>query len=127
MNECIDTILKRKSVRIYLPEAIPEEQKQQVIDAILRAPTAVLAAESLGIGSCYIGDIMENYEIHRDLLNLPPYAAPVTMICFGYPTEQQKARPYTPRLPQELLVTKNSYRRLTPQDAGELEKMNRRL
>src|SRR6056297_769721 len=40
MNECIDTILKRKSIRSYLPESIPEEQKQQVIEAMLRAPTA---------------------------------------------------------------------------------------
>ncbi|MFW5712042.1 MAG: nitroreductase, partial [Spirochaetota bacterium] len=68
--------------------------------------------------------IMENYEVHRDLLDLPPYAAPITMICFGYPTEQQKNRPYTPRLPQELIVAKNSYRRLTPQEADGLYDAN---
>ncbi|UCC75896.1 MAG: nitroreductase family protein, partial [Anaerolineales bacterium] len=33
-------------------------------DALIAAHTAVIAAESLGIGSCYIGDIMENYEVH---------------------------------------------------------------
>ena len=31
-------------------------------DAIIAAQTAVLAAESMGIGTCYIGDVMENYD-----------------------------------------------------------------
>lgn len=42
-------------------------------DALIAAQTAVIAAESLGVGSCYIGDIMEQYEIHRELFNLPDY------------------------------------------------------
>ncbi len=212
MSECIDIILKRKSIRSYLDTPIPETQKQKILDTMLRAPTAgnqmlysvidvesaelkhtlsetcdhqpfiasapwvllfladfqriydfflysdvdslikngraakakpqeadlllaacdaliaahtaVLAAESMGIGSCYIGDIMENYEIHRDLFKLPPYAAPITMLCFGYPTEQQKALPYTPRLPKELIVSKNAYRRLTPGEADGLYDAN---
>ena len=36
-------------------------------DAVIAAQTAVIAAESLGLGSCYIGDIMENYEVHRSV------------------------------------------------------------
>ena len=44
-----------------------------VSDAIIAAQNAVTAAESLGIGSCYIGDIMENCESQRELLNLPEY------------------------------------------------------
>ncbi len=47
-----------------------------VNDAIIACQNAVLAAESLGIGSCYIGDIMENYEVHKELLNLPDYTFP---------------------------------------------------
>ena len=31
-------------------------------DALIAAQNAVVAAESLGIGSCYIGDITENFE-----------------------------------------------------------------
>lgn len=34
-------------------------------DTMIAAQNAVLMAESLGIGSCYIGDILENYEFHR--------------------------------------------------------------
>lgn len=54
-------------------------------DALIAAQTAVIAAESLGIGSCYIGDIMENYEYHKELLDLPQYAFPIALLCFGYP------------------------------------------
>ena len=36
-----------------------------VSDALIAAQNAVTAAEALGVGSCYIGDILENFEIHR--------------------------------------------------------------
>lgn len=42
-------------------------------DAMVAAQNTVIAAESLGIGSCYIGDIMERYEEHNKILNLPDY------------------------------------------------------
>ena len=44
-----------------------------VTDAAIAAQNAVVAAESFGIGSCYIGDIMENCEEQRRLLKLPEY------------------------------------------------------
>ena len=37
-------------------------------DTLIAAQNAVVAAHSLGLGSCYIGDVMENCEIHRELL-----------------------------------------------------------
>lgn len=59
-----------------------------VTDAAIAAQNAVTAAWSLGIGSCYIGDVMERCEIHRELLNLPPWVFPAAMVVFGYPTQQ---------------------------------------
>jgi nitroreductase len=82
-------------------------------DAVIAAHTAVVAAESLGIGSCYIGDIMENYETHRDLFDLPEYAFPICLVCFGYPTKQQAERPPTSRFDREFIVFENRYKRLT--------------
>ncbi len=79
-------------------------------DALIAAQTAVCAAESLGLGSCYIGDVMENWEIHRDLLCLPRYTFPITMLCFGYPTEQQIHRPQPARPPRELVVREKPLR-----------------
>jgi len=89
-------------------------------DALIAAQTAVVAAEACGMGSCYIGDIMENYETHRDLLNLPRYAFPVAMVCFGFPTDQQKKRQQTTRFPQRIVVHRNVYRRITRADMEEM-------
>ncbi len=89
-------------------------------DTLIAAHAAVVAAEALGIGSCYIGDILERYETHRELFNLPPYVMPVTMICFGYPTPEQAARKQPPRFASECIIHKNTYRRL---DGPELDQM----
>jgi FMN reductase (NADPH)/FMN reductase [NAD(P)H] len=81
-------------------------------DALIAAQNAVIAAESLGIHSCYIGDIMENYEIHRDLFNLPQYTFPVAMLCFGFPKHESIHTEMTPRFQPQFIVFKNQYQRL---------------
>ncbi len=59
-------------------------------DALIAAQNAVVAAESLGIGSCYIGDIVERGETHAELLGLPRFTFPVTMLCFGHPKTRRR-------------------------------------
>lgn len=78
-------------------------------DAIIAAQNAVVAAESLGVGSCYIGDITENYELHKEILNLPKYVIPVAMLVLGYPTKQQKDRIKPPRFHRKDIVHQNTY------------------
>ena len=78
-------------------------------DALIAAQNAVVAAHSLGLGSCYIGDITENYEFHKELLKLPQYVVPAAMLCFGYPTEQQRNRPKPKRHEVSDLVHENGY------------------
>lgn len=58
-------------------------------DATAAAQNAVIAAECFGLGSCYIGDVMERCEAHRELLRLPQWVFPAAMLVIGYPTEQQ--------------------------------------
>ena len=65
-----------------------------VDDALVAAQNAVTAAWSLGVGSCFIGDIMEN---------------PAAMLVFGCPTEQQQNRPKPPPAALEFLVQENTY------------------
>ena len=89
-------------------------------DALIAAQNAVIAAESFGIGSCYIGDIMERYETHKELLNLPQYVFPICMLVFGYPTQQQKDRPYTPRFDEKFIVFENQYRHLGKDEFDEM-------
>ena len=47
-----------------------------VTDATIAAQNTVVAAEGLGIGSCYIGDIMENQKDVAKLLHLPGLCVP---------------------------------------------------
>jgi FMN reductase (NADPH) len=78
-------------------------------DTFIAAQNSVAAAESLGVGSCYIGDILENYETHRDILLLPKYVLPVCMLCFGYPADGQLCRRKPERLLPEDIVHSNGY------------------
>lgn len=87
-----------------------------VTDAAIAAQNAVVAAESLGIGSCYIGDVMENCERQRELLHLPDYVFPAAMLVFGWPTHQQQERPKPARCPMEQIVHTNTYRCMDGQE-----------
>ena len=59
----VDEVRKPDMGDLFLAEA----------DTLIAAQNAVVAAHSLGLGSCYIGDITENFEYHKELLNLPQY------------------------------------------------------
>ena len=85
-------------------------------DALIAAQNAVIAAESFGVGSCYIGDIMEQYEIHRELFDLPQYTFPICLLVFGYPTQEQLKRPYTKRFDEKFILFENRYHRLGEQE-----------
>lgn len=91
-----------------------------VTDAAIAAQNAVVAAESFGIGSCYIGDIMENCETQRNLLELPAYVFPAAMLVFGWPTEQQKQRKKPQRCAQKYIVHENTYHSM---DGAKLREM----
>ena len=91
-----------------------------VSDANIAAQNAVTAAESFGIGSCYIGDIMENCEEQRSLLNLPEYVFPAAMLVFGYPTQQQKDRKKPIRAEMCHIVHENGYRDMEDEELQQL-------
>ena len=87
-----------------------------VADTCIAAQNAVVAAESLGIGSCYIGDVLENAEAMRDALHLPQYVVPACMLVFGRPTEQQQRRPKPARFAEQAVVCENVYTDRTPDE-----------
>lgn len=89
-------------------------------DALIAAQNAVVAAESMGIGSCYIGDITENFEEHRELLGLPEYVVPACMVCFGYPAQSQVKRQKPLRFKAADIVFENSYNKAK---ADDMERM----
>jgi len=89
-------------------------------DALIAAQNAVITAEALGIGSCYIADIMENIEILREMFSLTRWVFPIAMLCFGYPKGSRDNIPLTPRFSKKFIHFTNKYNRLTEQDFKEM-------
>ena len=89
-------------------------------DAAIAAQNAVTAAWSLGIGSCYIGDILENRERQKEILNLPDGVVPFSMAVFGYPTAQQRERKKPQRAELRYIVHENAYRRMEMPELTEM-------
>jgi FMN reductase (NADPH) len=75
-------------------------------DSMIAAQNCVIAAESLGLGTCYIGDIMEQAEYHRELFQLPAYTMPVTLIVFGHYDSKPQLRS---RFDPQYMVFKEVY------------------
>lgn len=82
-------------------------------DAAIAAQNATTAAWALGVGSCYIGDVLERCEAMRELLELPRDVMPAVMLVFGYPTERQMRRPKPQRMPADCVVMKDAYQPLS--------------
>ena len=79
-------------------------------DTAIAAQNAVVAAHSLGLGSCYIGDILEHREEQARILGCPRHVVPAVMLVIGYPTDGQLRRVKPVRLPLEDIVFENRYR-----------------
>jgi FMN reductase (NADPH)/FMN reductase [NAD(P)H] len=110
----VEELCKQKHVPLRKPEE--GDLFLACCDTLIAAQNAVIAAESIGIGSCYIGDIMEQYEIHKELFSLPQYTFPIALLVFGYPTQEQMKRPYTKRFDEKFILFENQYHRLNKQD-----------
>lgn len=91
-----------------------------VTDCAIAAQNAVTAANSLGLGSCYIEDIMERCESHRELLNFPSYVFPAVMLVIGAPTQQQLERPKPGRCELKHIVHESAYRRMDESEPREM-------
>ncbi len=88
-------------------------------DAMIASQNAVIAAESLNIGSCYIGDIIENYEYIKDLLKLPDWVVPISMLTFGYYKENYN-RTFKKRFDKKYVVFNEEYKKLTKEELKEM-------
>ena len=78
------------------------------IDAALAAQNAVIAAESLGLSTVYIGAMRNDPKRVGELLNLPPMVFPVFGLCIGYATEEGQGE-IKPRLPQPVVLFEEIY------------------
>jgi nitroreductase len=79
-----------------------------VIDAALAAQNAVVAAESLGLGTVYIGGMRNQPQAVAAELNLPPQVVAVFGMCVGWPDPERPAA-VKPRLPQAAVLHREGY------------------
>jgi nitroreductase len=87
------------------------------IDAMIFAQTFAVAAESNGLGICYLGTTTYNAQEIIETLKLPKLVVPVTTITVGFPADNP---PITDRLPLESVVHHQTYKPFTEQDINQL-------
>lgn len=88
-----------------------------VIDAALAAQNAVAAAESLGLGTVYIGGMRNQPERVAELLKLPPRVVAVFGLCVGTPDPAHPTA-IKPRPPQSVVLHHEHYTPLAEQAVG---------
>jgi FMN reductase (NADPH) len=76
------------------------------VDASLAAQNLVVAAESMGLGTCYIGGVRENIVQISQLLELPNFVYPVFGVVVGHPAHRNAPKP---RLPLAAVYSENRY------------------
>lgn len=87
------------------------------IDAVITAQNACLAAESHGLGICYLGTAIYNPDKIIEVLNLPKGVVPITAVTIGYPAENP---PLTDRLPIEAVV---HYEKYCDYDSADIDRI----
>ena len=85
-------------------------------DATLMAENMVIAAESLGLGSCFIGAAMYAADQFKKKYKLPERVYPFVHLVMGYPAEE---RPQRPRYPLEFTLFEDKYPELTDEMVTE--------
>jgi FMN reductase (NADPH) len=81
-------------------------------DAALMAENMVIAAESLGLGSCFLGGAPYQAEAIIEEYGLPSRVFPLVGLVMGYPAEDPPPRP---RYPIEFVLFENRYPELSDQ------------
>ena len=80
---------------------------QGFTDACLMAQNVVNAAEAIGLGTVYLGSILNNPSRIIELLKLPKRTFPALGLGFGYPNQEPQLKP---RMDMELRMFENSYK-----------------
>ncbi len=83
------------------------------LDAVIAAQNAALAAESLGLGICYIGGIRNRPLEVIDLLKLPAKVFPIVGMTIGWPARPLRQRP---RLPLHSVLHHETYHPIRDED-----------
>ncbi|HSV77115.1 MAG TPA: NADPH-dependent oxidoreductase [Bacteroidales bacterium] len=94
------------------------------IDALLVAQNVCVAAESLGLGICYLGTTTYQADKLIDFFNLPAGVVPITTVVVGYPAESPEK---ADRLPADGIVHYETYRDYTADEIDRIYKEKENL
>lgn len=94
------------------------------IDALLAAQNVAIAAESHGLGICYLGTTTYMADKIAEILDLPKHVVPVTTLVIGYPEESPEL---TDRLPMEAIVHYEKYQDYDEEKIKQLYKEKEEL
>jgi len=83
------------------------------IDAVLASQNCALAAESFGLGICYLGTTLYNADKIIEMLKIPKGVFPITAVVMGYPEEIPDL---TDRLPIQAIVHNQVFEPYTETD-----------
>ncbi len=86
-------------------------------DLMVAAQNVAILAESLGLGSVYIGSIQHEMDETRNYFEIPEYVLPMMVLCLGYP----KSIPQNiPKLKREAIVHQEKYRALEKEEIQKI-------
>lgn len=91
-----------------------------LVDASLCAQNICVAAESRGLGFCYLGTVMYNTRAIADLLQCPKGVVPVIAIAMGHPAEEGRV---SERLGQNAMVHNETYHIPTDSELVEMHRV----
>lgn len=94
------------------------------IDALLVAQNVAVAAESFGLGICYLGTTTYNADKLIEFYKIPKGVVPITTIAVGYPDEEPEL---TDRLPLKAVVHDEFYEEYTAESIDHFYKEKENL
>lgn len=114
---CIDFNRVKQWAKIYNTEFKGEQSLSHFLiayaDILCAAQNIVILAESYGLGSVYIGSILESINEARDIFALPRYVLPLMILSLGYPKSKPEKMP---KLKRNVIVHTNEYREMPDEE-----------
>ncbi len=94
------------------------------IDALLAAQNVAIAAESFGLGICYLGTTTYMADKIIEFFNCPKGVVPITTLVVGYPDENPEL---VDRLPSKGIIHDELYQDYNEQDINDIYKEKENL
>ncbi|PPA72461.1 oxygen-insensitive NADPH nitroreductase [Jeotgalibacillus proteolyticus] len=95
-----------------------------LIDAALAAQNAAIAAESMGLGICYIGGIRNELNEVNKIIDAPDYVLPLFGLTVGVPDQHTEVKP---RMPFSMVYHENTYQKEPELLKRNLDEYNQQL